>query len=54
MSSNLLYSEIFEDFDKATTREERIQILRKNGDARFKDFLVMAFNPYVKFDIVPP
>lgn len=54
MSSNLLYSEIFEDFNKATTKEERIAVLRKNADARFKDFLVMALNPYVKFDITPP
>jgi hypothetical protein len=54
MSSNLLYSEIFQEFDKATTREDRVKILQKNGDARFKDFLVMALNPYVKFDIVPP
>jgi hypothetical protein len=54
MSSELLYSEIFEQFDKETTREGRIAVLRKNGDQRFKDFLLMAFHPSISFDIQPP
>jgi hypothetical protein len=54
MSSNLLYSEIFEKFEKATTREERVAVLRKNSDSRFKDFLTIVFNPNYTFDIEPP
>jgi hypothetical protein len=54
MSSELLYSEIMDKFEKAQTKEERLQILRRNGDERFKQFLIMSFNPYVKFDVQIP
>lgn len=54
MSAELLYSEIFERFDKCETRQERIDLLRKNGDPRFKTFLQLAFDPQVKFDIEAP
>jgi hypothetical protein len=45
MSSEKLYSEIFEDFEKATTKEEGIGVLRKNFHPRFAEFLQMAFHP---------
>ena len=54
MSSELLYSEIMDKFEKAQTKEERLQILRRNGDERFKQFLIMDFNPHVKFDVQIP
>jgi hypothetical protein len=54
MSSNLLYSEIFQEFNKATTRETRVAVLRKHSDPRFKEFLIMGLNPHVKFDIQAP
>jgi hypothetical protein len=54
MSSELLYSEIFEKFDKAQTKEERLNVLRKNETPRFKEFLIMVFNPHVKFDVEIP
>jgi hypothetical protein len=54
MSSELLYSEIFEKFEKETTREGRIGVLRKHGDQRFIDFLFMAFHPDILFDVEPP
>jgi len=54
MSSDLLYSEIMEKFEKAQTKEERLQVLRKNGHDRFKQFLIMAFNPFIKFDVEVP
>ena len=54
MSSNLLYSEILEEFEKAPKRADKIEVLRKNGDTRFKDFLLFAFHPEIKFDIEPP
>ena len=54
MSSEKLYSEIFEEFEKATTKQERIAILRREGDERFRFFLQLAFNPAIEFDIVLP
>ena len=54
MSSELLYSEIMGKFEKAQTKEERLQVLRNNGDERFKQFLIMSFNPHVKFDVDIP
>ena len=54
MSSEKLYSEIFEDFDKATTKEERIAVLRKNYHPRFAEFLQMVFHPNIKFDVLIP
>ena len=54
MSSEKLYSEIFEEFEKATTKQERINILRREGDERFKFFLQLVFNPAIEFDIVLP
>lgn len=54
MSAEKLYSEIFEDFDKVTTKQERIAILRKHDQKAFRDFLVMAFNPAIEFDVAIP
>lgn len=54
MSSEKLYSEIFEDFDKATNKEERIAVLRKNFHPRFAEFLQMAFHPDIIFDAPIP
>lgn len=51
--TNVLYSEIFEEFDKVKNREDRLQILRKYGNDNvwFKEFLNYAFHPYIRFDI---
>jgi len=54
MSSEKLYSEIFEEFEKATTKQERINILRREGDERFRFFLQLIFNPAIEFDVVMP
>ena len=54
MSSEKLYSEIFEEFEKAPTKQDRINILRREGDERFRFFLQLAFNPAIEFDIVLP
>lgn len=54
MSTEKLYSEIFEEFDEAGTRAEKIAILKKYDHARFRDFLVMAFNPKIQFDVEIP
>lgn len=54
MSAEKLYSEVFEEFEKATTKEERIHILRANYHPSLRDFLIMAFNPNIVFDVEIP
>jgi hypothetical protein len=55
MSSEKLYSEIFEEFDTCTTKAERINCLRKYDHPRFRIFLQAVFNPDIQFDVwVPP
>ena len=54
MSSELLYSEILEQFTNAPTKEEKLQVLRRNDDPRFRFFLELALNPNVEWDIELP
>jgi hypothetical protein len=54
MSSEKLYSEIFEEFDKCTTKADRINCLRKYDHPRFRTFLQAAFNPNITFDVPIP
>jgi hypothetical protein len=54
MSSELLYSEILEQFTNAPTKEEKLNVLRRNGDPRFRFFLELALNPNVEWDINLP
>ena len=54
MSSEILYSEIMEQFTHANTKEEKIHILRRNDDPRFRFFLELALNPNVEWDIELP
>ena len=54
MSAEKLYSEIFDEFEKAETKEQRIHVLRSNYHPALRDFLIMAFNPNIKFDVVIP
>jgi len=54
MSAEKLYSEIFEDFDNAKNKAERIAVLQKYDHARFREFLNYAFNPNIKFDVEIP
>ena len=54
MSASKLFSEIFEDFEKAETKEERIKVLRQNYHPLFRDFLILAFNPNIVFDVEVP
>lgn len=51
--ANMLFSEIFEEFSKKTTREGRIDILRQYGAQNiwFREFLNYAFNPRINFEI---
>lgn len=54
MSAEKLYSEIIEEFEKATTDQERIRILRKYDHPRFREFLKAAFHPGITFDAPIP
>ena len=54
MSSEILYSEILEQFTHAKTKEEKLIVLRRNDDPRFRFFLELAFNPNVEWDIQLP
>lgn len=54
MSAEKLYSEIFEEFDKATTKQERMNVLRKYDHPRFRSFLQAAFHPGIVFDVEVP
>jgi hypothetical protein len=54
MSSEILYSEILEQFTHATTKEDKINILRRNDDPRFRFFLELALNPNVEWEINLP
>lgn len=51
MPTKKLYHEIIQDFQNAKTKQEKIDVLKKNGDFWFQEFLNFAFNPAVKFDI---
>jgi hypothetical protein len=54
MSNDRLYSEIFEEFEAAPSRAEKIAVLKKYGHSRFQEFLVYAMNPNVKWDVEIP
>lgn len=49
-----LYHEIFDKLQTLNTREEKIQLLRKNSTIQFKDFLRGLFDPNIKFDVEIP
>jgi hypothetical protein len=54
MRSELLYSEIFEQYQTLTDKKDQIAFLRKHDHRRFRDFLQLAFNKYIKFDVEIP
>ena len=54
MLNNKLYSEILKEFDEAKTRSDKIEVLRKYNNERFREFLRYSFDPQVEFDVVLP
>lgn len=54
MSSNKLYSEILEDFEKAQTKQEKIDVLRKNDHYFLREFFTIAMHPGIKIDVSIP
>jgi hypothetical protein len=49
-----LYNEIFDEFKNASTKAERIEVLKKHGNERFQDFLLMWFSDKYEFDTPIP
>ena len=49
-----LLSEIFAYFESAETKQEKQAILKKYWNPSMKLFLEYAFNPNIKFDVIPP
>jgi hypothetical protein len=49
-----LYSEILQEFDLAPTRKEKIELLQRHDNIRFRQFMEYAFNPEIQFDVTIP
>jgi hypothetical protein len=54
MINDKLYFEIFEEFDLAKNKEERLMCLRKYDHSRFRSFLQATFLPGIIFDVEIP
>jgi hypothetical protein len=54
MIKDRLFSEIFQEFENAQTKTERVNVLKKYDNQRFRDFIFYAFSPKVKFDVEVP
>jgi hypothetical protein len=54
MSAFKLYSEILDEFNQATTRADRIAVLRKYDHPRWRSFLQASFHPGIIFDAPIP
>jgi len=54
MIENRLYSEIFADFQKCTTKEQQIRFLRTIREANFRTFLKGCYDPNIVFDVELP
>jgi hypothetical protein len=50
MSNKNIY-EVFEDFKKAKTKEDRIAVLQKNDSYALRNVLIGAFHPQVNFTV---
>jgi hypothetical protein len=54
MIKGKLMSEIFQEFQEAKTKQERINVLRKYDHPRFREFIFYALSKKIKFDIEAP
>lgn len=54
MSSEKLYSEIFEDFEKATTKQDKVNVLKKYDHPRFRQFFQYLYSKKIVFDAPIP
>ena len=54
MSATKLFSEILDEFSKAGTKKDRVEILKKYDHPMFRSFLILAFNKDIPFDVEIP
>jgi len=54
MIESKLFPEIFDEFEKAVTKADKMAVLRRYWHPKLKEFLEYAFNPDVHFDVIPP
>lgn len=53
MSNKNVY-EVFEEFKKASNKNERIEVLRKNNSFALRSVLAGTYDPTLKFDVKVP
>lgn len=54
MIKGKLFSEIFDEFRNATTKQDRIAVLKKYDHPSFRKFLFYIFSPDIEFDVMIP
>jgi hypothetical protein len=54
MIKNKLFFEIFDEFEKAETKADRIAVLKKYDDPRLRTFLIYSLEPTIEFDVEIP
>jgi hypothetical protein len=54
MINGKLYSEILEEFQSATTKQDRLAVLKKYDTKTFREFLFYALEPTIQFDVEVP
>lgn len=54
MINGKLYTEILEEFQAATTKQDRLAVLKKYDTKFFREFLFYALEPTIEFDVEIP
>lgn len=54
MINGKLYSEIFQEFQEAKTKAERITVLRRYDHPKFRQFLYYMLSKKIEFDVEVP
>ena len=54
MIKDKLMTEIFEEFEKASNKQERLAVLRKYENKSFREFLWYALEPTIVYDVEIP
>jgi hypothetical protein len=54
MIQGKLFSEIFQEFQEATTKQDRIAVLKKYDHPKFRKFLFYIFSSDIEFDVEIP
>jgi len=54
MIKEKLMTEIFDEFEKAQNKQERIAVLKKYDHKNFREFLWYALEPTIEFDVEIP